>query len=286
MPEQHPTTVFVGGGNMTTAIIRGAEDAGVLDPERVAVADPNEERWTSFRHGFPVAAGALDWLAERERHKGEGQIVLAVKPQSLPTVAREVAPMLTHLGERAVVSILAGVPSSAVRASLGGVPRVVRVMPNTPAAVGRGMTAIALGEAAAEGDALWAERLFAAIGEVVRVEEAMIDCFTGLAGSGPAYVFRVVEALAAAGEAMGFDHATAALIARQTVCGAAELLYRGPRTPADLRDAVTSKGGTTAAGLAALESGGIDGLFRAAAEAARDRGAELGRLARGEDARS
>ena len=164
-----------------------------------------------------------------------------------------------------------------VRSALGGRARVIRVMPNTPAQLRRGVSAIAIGEGASEDDAQFAVALFESVGEVVRVDESMIDAFTALAGSGPAYVFYLAEAMMRAGVEIGFDEATADRIVRGTIAGSAALLSDSTdRKPIDLRAAVTSKGGTTFAATQSLDaSGAMDAIVRAII-AARDRGRELG----------
>ncbi|MEO1512658.1 MAG: pyrroline-5-carboxylate reductase dimerization domain-containing protein, partial [Planctomycetota bacterium] len=152
---------------------------------------------------------------------------------------------------------------------------VVRVMPNTPARVRLGMSCLALGAGAEEADAAFALRLFGAIGEVVRVDESLVDAFTALAGSGPAYAFLLAEAMAGAGRELGLDPGDADRAARQTLLGAATLLSSSDRSAAELRDAVTSRKGTTAAALDVFEAGGFRELVERAMTAARDRGREL-----------
>lgn len=271
----HPPIVFIGGGNMASAIICGATEAGVLDPDRCIVAEPDNEKRAGFRRTAASAADGLDGLANLERQPGEGQVVLAVKPQMLPTVAAELGDCFRTGPSRVVVSILAGTPSPRIRELLGAGARVVRVMPNTPARIGRGMSAIAAGEGAGPGDAAFAAQLMSAVGETVEIEEPLMDAFTALAGSGPAYVFYLAEAMARAGEAVGFTPAEADRIVRAVVGGSAELLRREASSPEDLRAAVTSKGGTTAAATAVLDDAGLNEIMTRAITAARDRGREL-----------
>jgi len=180
-----------------------------------------------------------------------------------------------------VWSILAGARSETVRERCGGRARVVRLMPNTPARIGKGCTALALGAGAEAGDALLAKRVFGAIGAVVEIAEEQMDSFTAVAGSGPAYVFAMVEALAAAGERAGLGPEVAIAAARQTVIGAAGLMEETGEDAAVLREAVTSKGGTTAAGLQGLTDAGFASALERGVLAARDRGAEMGRASVG-----
>jgi pyrroline-5-carboxylate reductase len=174
-----------------------------------------------------------------------------------------------------VVSIAAGVRLAALEAALGRVP-VVRAMPNTPALVGSGVTAIAPGSLAGEEDLAWAEEVLGAVGRVVRVGEPLLDAVTGLSGSGPAYVFLVAEALIDAGVLVGLPRDLSTTLAVQTLLGAARLLAETGDTPEALRAAVTSPGGTTAAGLRALEAAGVRAAFLDAVTAATERSKELG----------
>lgn len=270
--------VSIGGGNMASAIVLGAVERGALDASRVAVVDPNGEKRERFRAAGVMAMGGVD---ELPRDAVSGAVVmLAVKPQMLVEAGRAVAALLD--GRSGVVwSILAGAGSASVRDRCGGAARVVRLMPNTPARVGKGCTALALGAGAEPGDAELARRVFSAIGSVVEIAEDRMDAFTALAGSGPAYVFAMVEALAAAGERAGLGAEVAMAAARQTVIGAAGLLEESGEDAAVLREAVTSKGGTTAAGLSGLSEAGFADAVERAVLAARDRGAELGRASEG-----
>lgn len=272
------TLAVIGGGNMARAIVEGGIRAGVLDADRVIVADPDEAKHDAFRRAVRSASEAVRYLEEHEPEPGVGQVLLAVKPQMLGAVGRE---LLHEVGgvERVVISILAGMPGGRVRQELGGKARVIRVMPNTPAAIGMGMTAIA-SSGAGEGSASDADRalcrsLFEAIGKTVEIPESMIDAFTGVAGSGPAYVFYLAEAMEAAARRLGFEEAEARTIVMQTVVGSARLLSESGEKPQDLRARVTSRGGTTAAATGVMEEAGFLEMMIAAIRAARDRGAEL-----------
>ena len=268
---------FVGCGNMASALIRGGIGAGVLEAGGVVAADPDAGKRAAIGgvgvHAASNACEAVAWLEAHEDAPGAGQVVLAVKPQMLADAAADLGRALTR--RRVVVSILAGTPSGKVRGALGDHAAVVRAMPNTPAGVGRGMSAICVGEGAAEGDMRAAEALLGAVGDVVRIDERLMDAFTAVVGSGPAYVFYLAEAMARAAEDVGFDAETAVRIVRQTVAGAGELLASSGDTPAVLRAAVTSKGGTTAAATAVLDDEQVMDAIVSAIAAARDRGREL-----------
>lgn len=260
---------------MARAIIDGASGAGVLG-DRWTVAEPDEPKRAMFEHGVSSASEALAWLADAEARSGEGQVVLAVKPQMLGAVADEIRGMLDEGPSRVVVSILAGMPSKRVRESLGTKARVVRVMPNLPAQVGRGMSALSLGNGAEDGDEARARELLEGAGRVVEIRESLMDAYTGLAGSGPAYVLYLAEAMINAGVDLGFSREEATLIVRETIAGSGEMLVRSPQHPHELRMSVTSRGGTTAAATRVLDEAGVmDSIGRAVA-AARHRGAELG----------
>jgi len=268
---------FIGCGNMGSALIRGGIDAGVLEPRMVVAADPDPAKREEIERlgvrSFPDAGGALDWVGKNERAPGDGQVVLAVKPQVLDRAAAELRPAM--LCRRVIISILAGTPSAKVRRAISGRAAVVRVMPNTPAAIGRGMSAVCAGDGAGQSDAGVGETLLGAVGDVVRIDEELMDAFTAVVGSGPAYVFYLAEAMVKAAEEVGFDAETAVRIVRQTVAGSGELLATSGDAPAALRDAVTSKGGTTAAATAVLDDERVMDAIARAIVAARDRGREL-----------
>lgn len=271
--ESRPAKLaLVGGGNMARSILMGALDAGVAEPWEVAVADPSApQRQVLESLGIRCAerAGELaQWINE------DTQLMLAVKPQMLGEAATDAEALMG--ASRVVISILAGQPSAKIGAALGRNARVVRAMPNTPARVRRSMTALALGVGADDGDDDLAMRLFEAVGDVVRIDESMMDAYTAVVGSGPAYVFFLAEAMCDAARRLGFDEVTADRIVRNTVRGSGELLCELlDSTPGELREAVTSKGGTTAAAMEILDDARArDALIKAVA-AARDRGAEL-----------
>jgi len=203
--------------------------------------------------------------------------VLAVKPQHMPAVLKEIAKGVE--GRHLFVSVAAGVPLSAMASALGQNTRIIRVMPNTPCLVGAGATAFARGAKATEEDAALVERLFSTIGIAMEVTEPLLDAVTGLSGSGPAYVFQVIEAMSDGGVRSGLPRNVATRLAAQTVLGAAKMVLDTGEHPAALKDGVASPGGTTIAGLHELERGALRGALINAVEAATKRSQELGRAA-------
>lgn len=278
-PVSVPIAV-VGGGNIARAILSGALQAGVLPPSRVVVAEPDAPaRQAVAAMGFHAVASGVEafaWLKHHEAHHGEGQIVLAVKPQSLDEVCHQLRPCL-GLTRRVVVTLLAGTPTRRVRDCLGSQAAVVRAMPNLAVQLRRAITALAVGDGARDGDETAAAALFRAVGAVVEIDEDQMDAFTALAGSGPAYFFYLAEAMVRAGVELGFDPHTAARIVCETAAGAGLLLAAAAEEPHDLRRRVTSPGGTTAAAVSVLEQAGADESIVRAIRAAHQRGTELGR---------
>jgi pyrroline-5-carboxylate reductase len=265
--------LFVGAGNMAGAIIRGALDAGTLHESDIAVLDPNEDKRASFANSFAEPASAIGFI--KDTHSPV--IVLAVKPQMLESAC---TPLRDHIAKLRnsplVVSILAGTRSDTVRAAMGGRVRVVRVMPNTPAQIRKGMSAIAPHESATDADTLLVKRLFESVGDAVELDESMIDAFTAVAGSGPAYLFYLTESMTNAAIALGFDDDTARRIVEQTITGSAALLEASDDDAQTLRAKVTSKHGTTHAATTTLDDHQVMEIVIKALTAARDRGIELG----------
>ena len=262
---------FVGGGNMAEALIRGLLGTNLVPADLLAATDVRAERTAQLTRQFAITAHGDNVRLVREADV----VILAVKPQIMATVLAEVAPAVTarHL----LVSIAAGVSTASIRAALGKDARIIRVMPNTPALVLQGATAIARGPGLDAEDLGVAEEIFGAVGRVVVLDESLMDAVTGLSGSGPGYVALVVEALADGGVKMGLDRATAMMLATQTVLGAAQLLAETGMHPGALKDMVSSPGGTTIAGVSALEEGGLRPTLIRAVERATLRSRELGR---------
>ncbi|MGD9691219.1 MAG: pyrroline-5-carboxylate reductase [Phycisphaerales bacterium] len=276
MPQPQPVSlVVIGGGKMARALLAGAILAGVITPNDVAVADTDPKQLAVLR---PLGVRLYDSATAALQHlTPDGQLLLAVKPQSLSDVARETRNLI---GDRVLISILAGAPSARIREAFDNTPRVIRVMPNLAAQVRRGLAAISLGSGARPADDAFASRLFSAVGETVTLDESLMDAFTALAGSGPAYLFFLAEALDNAAQQLGFSPECSSSIVRHTLSGAAELLLRAPEsTPLDLRLAVTSKGGTTEAAVRVLQDSKVlDAVIRAVL-AARDRGVAIANAA-------
>ena len=264
------TVGFVGGGNMGEALIKGLVVANVVPAKSVYSADVRGERLTELAKQFGIQAAAdnSDLVSRCD------VVILAVKPQIMEPVLREIAPAVTR--QKLLISIAAGVSTAKIRAMLNRDARLIRVMPNTPALVLEGVTAIAKGQHLEPGDLDTAGEIFKAVGRVVILDEDLMDAVTGLSGSGPAYVAVVIESLADGGVRMGLDRITAMTLATQTVLGAAKLLLETGLHPGALKDMVSSPGGTTIAGIAALEEGGIRTTFIKAVERATLRSRELG----------
>lgn len=268
--------LVIGFGNMGEAIVRGILRAGLLAPKTICVAEPDaSKRETACALGitrtFTTAATALASMNDDD--VSTGLVLLAVKPQYLAPALAGATPLI---GPRLVLSILAGTPISTLQALSGPAARIVRSMPNLPAAIGQGATAIATGPSPA--DLEIARTLLSAIGPcIIEVPEIHLDPFTALAGSGPAYLFHLAEHMLAAGIEMGLTQEQASHATRQTLLGAAAMLAADTRSPGELRAAVTSKGGTTAAALAVFDAQQMGGTIRTAIHAACNRGRELGR---------
>jgi pyrroline-5-carboxylate reductase len=267
------TIGFLGTGNMAEALIKGLIAAGVVEPQQIHGSDPRRERCDELkaRYGIHVTTHNADVVRHAEI------VVLSVKPQILPKVLDEVAQFLKP--SALIISIAAGVPVSAIEPRLPEGMRVVRTMPNTPALVGAGATAIAAGQHAKDDDVEATQRIFDAVGTTVVLDESQLDAVTGLSGSGPAYVFLIIEALSDAGVKMGLSRYNAQALAAQTVLGSAKMLIETHEHPGRLKDMVTSPGGTAIAGLHTLEAGGLRTTLINAVEAATNRSRELGALA-------
>jgi pyrroline-5-carboxylate reductase len=256
---------------MAEAMIRGLLDAGLVTAGQLMASDILEARRQHIqqRFGLRAVAGSPEVAATASI------LILAVKPQDMEAALKAIAPSVDQT--KTVISIAAGTSIASLADRLPSKARIVRVMPNAPALVLAGAAGIARGEHATAQDLEVAVAIFSAVGRAVVVEEKHLDAVTGLSGSGPAYVFLFIEALADAGVKMGLARDVAKLLAAQTVLGAAKMLLESGRHPAELKDLVASPGGTTIAGLHALERGGLRGIVMEAVEAATIRSRELGR---------
>jgi len=260
---------FIGAGNMAEAMIRGLLRGGHFAPLQITASGPREERMRELQDSYGIKATTDNHAPAKAQI-----VVLSVKPQILSRVLDEVAKSIS--ADALVISIAAGVPVATIQERLARGARVVRAMPNTPALVDAGATAIARGEHARDSDIDDAKRIFDAVGLTVTLEESQLDAVTGLSGSGPAYVFLILEALSDAGVKVGLSRRTAQLLAAQTVLGSAKLLLETNEHPGRLKDMVTSPGGTAITGLHTLEEGGIRTTLMNAVEAATKRSRELG----------
>ena len=244
------TVGFIGGGVMGTALLGGMLKAGAASAERLFAGDSSSARREVLAELIGDHALGDNTALVRQCDV----VVLSVKPHIVPVVAAEIAGEVTT--DHLVVCIAAGVTIGALREMLG-TDRVVRVMPNTPALVGLGAAAYAAGPGATDEDAALVEEMLGAVGICVRVEEEQMDAVTGLSGSGPAYIYEAIDALTDGGVASGLPREAAALLAAQTVLGAAKMVLETGRAPGELRDEVTTPGGTTVEGLRALDEAGF-----------------------------
>ena len=265
------TIAFLGAGNMAEAFVKGLLRAGVAAPQEILCTDRRAERGPELTKAYGVRFGQDNVAAAREA----AVVVLSVKPQAMNRLLDEIGPALDQ--SKLVISIAAGVPIAAIERKVGHGVRIVRCMPNTPALVGAGATAFSPGEHATEADLRQARALFEAVGKAVVVDEPLLDAVTGLSGSGPAYIFLIIEALSDAGVKMGLARTQALELAAQTVLGSAQLLLETGEHPGRLKDQVTSPGGTAIAGLHTLEAGGLRTTLMNAVEAATRRSHELGK---------
>ncbi len=261
-----PKLLLVGGGRMGAALVGGLVAGGWADPASLAVLDTDpgaRERIAASHPGVTVVA---------EPVVAEG-VVLAVKPD----VAEAACRSMMSAPPRRLLSVVAGLSTARLAAALPPGTAVVRAMPNTPALVGAGVSVISGGDTATSADLDWAESVLGSVGTVVRLPERYLDAVTGLSGSGPAYVFLVAEALIDAGVMAGLPPDVSRDLAIGTIAGAAKLLVESGDGPADLRAAVTSPAGTTAAGIRTLEFKAVRSAFIEAVAAATERSRQLGR---------
>lgn len=255
---------------MAQALAAGIVRARLAEPQQILASDPGQ----GGREKFAAAVPGANVTTSNTQVASQAEVViLAVKPQIIDEVLRE-------LGDQApgglIVSIAAGVPIARIEAMLPGNPRVVRVMPNTPCLISRGASGYSLGSRATAADGELVRRLLEGVGIAVELPENLLDAVTGLSGSGPAFVYTAIEALTEAGVAEGLPAEVAGLLATHTVAGAAAMVLETGETPGELRDAVTSPGGTTVAGLAALAQARGSEALHAAVHAATQRSKELG----------
>ncbi|WP_010587618.1 pyrroline-5-carboxylate reductase [Schlesneria paludicola] len=260
---------FIGAGQMATALAKGFIAAGSLSRESIVACDVV----AAAGQRFVEQTGARLGESIAEVASASSVIFLAVKPQQMSAVFHELRHAMTH--DPLIVSIAAGVTLKSMSAGLREDVRMIRVMPNTPCLVGAGASAFARGPKATAADGALVQKLLSNVGLAVEVPEKLLDAVTGLSGSGPAYIYQIIEALSDGGVRMGLPRETATKLAAQTVAGAAQMVLMTGQHPGALKDAVTSPGGTTIAGLHALERGGLRGTLMNAVQAATERAREL-----------
>jgi pyrroline-5-carboxylate reductase len=264
------TIGFLGAGKMAAALARGVISAGLVKAGQIRASDPSEPA----RAAFARDSGAKTTDSNLEIVHFAQVLLLAVKPANVPELLQEIRPALAprHL----LLSIAAGVPIAKLENALGDATRVIRAMPNTPALVGASATAYALGNSATAADAALAQRIFSSVGIAIQLKEALLDAVTGLSGSGPAYVYLIIEALSDGGVAAGLPRDVASRLAAQTVFGSAKMVLETGLHPGALKDMVASPGGTTIEGLHELEKGKVRGVLMSAVRAAAEKSRKLG----------
>lgn len=262
---------FLGGGRMAEALIKGILQAGLAESSSIIAVDPDKDRRQFLNESFAIATGKSHSILT-----DCAMVILAVKPQIMGRLLEECAAWLT--GQHLVISIAAGIPISFIEGRLATGCRVIRVMPNTPALVLEGASALSGGANATSEDMETAGHIFSAIGRSIVLPENYLDAVTGLSGSGPAYVFQFIDALIDGGVKVGLSRQDAEILVLQTVLGSVKLAMETGKHPAVLKAMVTSPGGTTIAGLHELEKAGFKAGIMTAVEAAARRSEELGKL--------
>ncbi len=261
---------FLGAGKMATALAKGFIHAGLVTADSLIASDPVK----GARVAFAKETGAKTANSNLEVLKFATVLVLAVKPDQVNDLLAEVRSQFTE--KHLLISIAAGVPLARLEGGLGAGARAIRVMPNTPALVGASASAFALGKSAQPEDGQLAQKLFSSVGVAYQVKEWLLDAVTGLSGSGPAYVFLIIEALSDGGVAVGLPRDIATKLAAQTLLGSARLLLETGLHPGALKDMVTSPGGTTIEGIHELEKGGVRAALINAVRAATEKSKKLG----------
>jgi pyrroline-5-carboxylate reductase len=264
------TIGFIGAGNMAEALIRGLVKGGHVASHRITASAPRNERLAELVELYGIAV-----TRDNREVALQSIVVLSIKPQIMDKVLREVGDQLKP--NTLVISIAAGIDTETIEHAVPEGVRVIRAMPNTPAKVGAGATAISPGKDARDDDLALARAMFDAVGITVQLDESHLDAVTGLSGSGPAYIFLILEALADAGVKVGLSRRDAQRLAAQTVMGSAKMLLETDEHPGRLKDMVTSPGGTAIAGLHTLEQGGLRTTLINAVETATKRSREFGR---------
>jgi len=262
---------FLGGGNMAEALIKGLVAAGTARPDQITAADVSVDRLAHLTKTYGISSAKSNAEAAREARV----IILSVKPAVIEKILTEISPVVDD--KKLVISIAAGITLAKIEKALKDTVHVVRVMPNTPALVLAGAAALSGGRNTTTDDLAFSQSIFNSVGRAVIVDEKLMDAVTGLSGSGPAYVFMIIDALSDAGVKAGLPRQLALDLAAQTVYGSAKMVLETKEHPGKLRDMVTSPGGTTIEGLHALEKGKLRATLMNAVEAATARSKELGK---------
>ena len=261
--------VFIGAGNMAAALIKGIISSGIATAKNITATDTNSDRLSWIQEEYSIKTNSSNKASIQK----SDIIILAIKPPMFPEVLEEISPVINS--HQLIISIAAGITTTKIEKILGKDSKVIRVMPNTPALVQRGVTAITKGKFATEEDALIAIKIFDSVGLILNVKENMMDIITATSGSGPAYIFYFMEAMIEAAEENGLSKIDAVNVVTETVCGAGELVLLSHDSPKVLRENVTSPGGTTQAALEVLEKNCFKDLIKKAVGAATSRSKEL-----------
>ena len=262
---------FIGAGNMATAMVKGLTGSRLYTPDRLLASDPDKSKIKTLTESFGMKGISNNRILVQD----SSIIILAVKPQVIRDVLEEIKEAIRK--DHLVISIAAGIPIKIIHTIIGPDIPVIRVMPNTPALIQKGISALAPGKTATPEHVETAKIIFDAIGETVLVQEEMMDAVTALSGSGPGFLFRIMECFVEAGKQIGFDDEISQRLVIQTFLGATQLAGVSGKTLSELRKMVTSPGGTTEAGLAVFEDRGLEAGIREVVKAAYQRGMELGK---------
>ncbi len=269
--SEKPIVGFIGAGNMAGALIKGLIESGTYQSRQLAASDKDPEKQKGIERQFGLVAYSSNPQLVCEC----SIIVLSIKPQQIGDVLEEIKSDIRK--DHLIISVAAGIPLSKIQTVIDKKIPMIRVMPNTPALVQKGMSALAGNESAAGGSMATAKAIFDAVGETVEVKEDMMDAVTALSGSGPGYIFRIMECMVRAGEAVGLTKDVATRLVIQTFLGASHLAKTSDQTLSRLREMVTSPGGTTAQGLATFDKMGLEDMTQKAVQAAFERSIALGK---------
>lgn len=264
--------LFIGGGKICEAIVNGIIMSGFINKEDIVVCEPDDNR----RNYMKETLGVCTASDSKKDLSLSNVVVLAVKPNIVGIVLKDIGSSITE--NQLVISVAAGVPIKFMESFLSDSCKVVRVMPNTPCLVSEAAAGVSLGSKATKDDEEFVTKMLSAVGKCFVVDEKLLDAVTGLSGSGPAYVFMIIQALSDGGVKMGLPRNVATTLAAQTVFGSAKMVLESGKHPGELKDGVITPGGTTIDGVYALEQGGLNASLISAVEAAANKSKELGKL--------